>query len=118
MLSNHTFFIRLESEQLHFVLTADDKETAVLHQHTRGPTTPLDKAAHSASHVSLLDFSRGSCHFIAQHRHCVSRKCACAHLCTFGRISLKMMCGQTCCWRIAVFGHQTAVAPLSNKNLV
>ena len=66
--------------------------------------------------VSLLVSEGRSCHFHAQHPHCVNTKCTCAHLCI--PVGLKMRCGQRHWWWIAILRRQKATVPYTDKKLV
>ncbi len=79
-----------------------------------------NKVAHSATQLSLLVSAWRSGHFHAQRPRCVSRKCACAHLCACGSVGLKMGCGQAHCWCIAILRQQKVwiMRPLNSRKIL
>ncbi len=84
----------------------------------RGRALSYTHAKQRTAQRSLLVSNRRSSLFHAQRSRCVSSKGTCAHLCAPGCVGLKMRCGQTHCWHMAILRPQKALALLTNKNLV
>ena len=64
-------------------------------------------------HVSLLvsPIDWRSCHFLAN----ANSKCTCTSLCAYGRVGLKMRCGQAHRWGVAILRQRKAIVLLTKK---